>query len=253
MAERSHDSPVIRYRSWAEFSSSFRRDLFDDDVFVRGRFLFRGVRAARWRLESSFDRRFPLLPPGEREAVSKRLLRDFLKECEAHALPAVVFEDETTALALGQHFGLPTRLLDWSESPYVAAFFAFDGSLTHVGPEERRDDVAIWVLDRRLARSPDCPGIEVVQLASVGNVRLRSQGGSFTRLTTEDIGLEQVAERLETTAGPLLRLIVLPPDEARAALADLDVMGVNHARLFPDLGGAAASALTRTMIDAPQI
>lgn len=244
--------PRMRYRSWADFTANFRHELFDDGVFRRGRFVFRGVARAEWRLESALDRRFGDAATGERETLARRLLDEFRTECDAHDVSSDVLGDDVATLALGQHFGLPTRLLDWSDSPYVAAFFAFASGFTEADerqPAGPNGDVAIWVLDRALASSESCPDIELVRLRSVGNVRLRAQGGSFTRLTSEDASLDAVAERLGVDGRPILRQFTLPAESMESAMADLDVMGINHSRIFPDLGGAAAAALVRVALE----
>jgi hypothetical protein len=244
--------PAIRYRSWREFTADFRHELFDDGVFRRGSFLFRGVARAEWRLESTFDRRYTHVPAGEREALARQLLNGFRSECDSHNVPSEVLSDDVSTLALGQHFGLPTRLLDWSDSPYVAAFFAFASGFTDTPAEHptgSRGDVAIWVLDRALASSERFPDVEVVRLRTVGNIRLQAQGGSFTRLRSEDVSLDAAAERLGSAEAPILRQLVLPAVEFETAIADLDVMGINHARIFPDLGGAAAATIVRVALE----
>ncbi len=49
--------------------------------------------------------------------------------------------------ALAQHYGAPTRILDWSLSPYISAFFAFMDAI--VLRQDERRDVAIFALDVR--------------------------------------------------------------------------------------------------------
>lgn len=49
--------------------------------------------------------------------------------------------DRASWLTLMQHYGLPTRLLDWSESPLVALYFALSSD------EDAKADAAVWVLN----------------------------------------------------------------------------------------------------------
>ena len=49
--------------------------------------------------------------------------------------------DHASWLTLMQHYGLPTRLLDWSESPLVALYFALSSD------EDAKTDAAVWVLN----------------------------------------------------------------------------------------------------------
>src|SRR5258705_10953331 len=97
------------YPSWDRLMGNLRAELFGDAPFEPGRYLFRGVCNADWKLVSSFDRQFPALE--DREHRSADLLRAFREESDGQLDAAAI--DDDTLLALGQHHGLPTRLLDW--------------------------------------------------------------------------------------------------------------------------------------------
>lgn len=240
-----------RYNDWQQFKRELIPDLFADSTFHRGQYLFRGVRDAGWTLSPKFDRVFSYL--GAREKVTEfgRLVAAFKEACEAHDVPSAVLSDERLLMALGQHYGLPTRLLDWTESPYVAAFFAYYDAVMYHGDQlsdESGAAAAVWALHLSSDIWSEEMGVSLVRASSIGNVRLRNQGGSFTLSRTPFASLEEFVERT-SEPGVALTQIALPLADARTALSDLDVMGINPARLFPDLTGAADLATLRVLLE----
>lgn len=236
----------IPCRDWAEFKSTILKELFDDSFFKRDVFLFRGQGSAEWRLEPSFDRVFSNLDRNLKSGTMKELLRVFRAECGHFDVPDEFWNDDYVALALGQHYGLPTRLLDWSDSPYVAAFFAFHNALVNTN---RVAYVAIWALDRRASSvwSEDS-GVRVFSISSVGNLRLRNQYGKFTLLNSPFDCLEDYVLHCPEPA-VVLHKFIIPCSSSREAIADLDAMGINHSRMYPEIVGAALSARLRVILN----
>jgi hypothetical protein len=223
------------YPTWDALIRNLRAELFDDAAFEPGRYLFRGVCNADWNLVSSFDRQFPALE--DRERLSADLLRAFRDECDGQLDGAAT--DDVVVLALGQHHGLPTRLLDWSTSPYVAAFFALSDALVHA--ERAGRCVSVWALHRRAPLWGDQMGVTVVTVHAAANPRLRNQVGCFTHSRNPYASLEEYVEHAAWD-GPALTQLSVPACEAARGLAELEMMGITAARLFPDLVGAAQAA-----------
>lgn len=97
----------------------------------RSPYAYRGVTSNGYGLETSFSR---LKSPG----TEKHLLRNFKKYTNS------ILNNRNNLwelLAVAQHYGLPTRLLDWTFSPYVALHFAT------LNTAKYDDDGAIWCLD----------------------------------------------------------------------------------------------------------
>jgi hypothetical protein len=196
-------------------------------------------------LSSSFDRRFGHLPSSARLEVWTRLTQAWSQSCEEAGLSNDIVGDERKLWALGQHYGLPTRLLDWSLSPYVAAFFGFNDCLLRRDSATSR--VAVWILHTSSSAWTSELGVEIVSAPSLDNVRLRNQSGKFTFSRTPLPSLEEHVRQC-ACSGTALTKAVMPASEARAALADLDAMGINGYQLFPDLSGLAQLITMRVVL-----
>jgi hypothetical protein len=238
------DIREIRFDSWREFT----RDLIPDLVSAgpyQATHLFRGMGSARWRLESAFDRVFVHVPPDEREAHFAGLLDLFRDACREHGVADEVCRDDQRLIALGQHYGLPTRLLDWTTSPYVAAYFAYRNVLRCPDPADSH--VVLWML-HRASGVWSGHDVDVIRVPTFRNDRARSQAGLFTRSRSPFGSLEEVVSRCVEVDGVALTRMLLPVGDVRAVLADLDLMGISESTLFPDLTGAATACLVRLLL-----
>jgi hypothetical protein len=235
---------IIQSESWQNFKSAVLQNLFEHKPFERGPFLFRGQGSADWPLKTSFDRWFQG-PKAKKRAVSERLIKLFEQEAEGLTIERDIWNDDSRRLALAQHYGIPTRLLDWSESPYVAAFFAFSNLRSETLKDDDKHQVGVWCLDRRKVDvwTADS-GVEVVHIPSYGNERVRNQLGWFTLLKAPYDTLEEYVAHFED-ANEALRLIRIPAREVRRALADLELMGITFSKIYPGIEGSAKTALLR--------
>jgi hypothetical protein len=111
------DAGAIRIGSWSELQVALFADSWVPEIGrYRSRYAFRGLSDARYPLETTLMR----LGGGYAE-LERHLLRNFRK----YAHQRVVERDSVWHwLAVAQHYGLPTRLLDWTYSPFAALHFA---------------------------------------------------------------------------------------------------------------------------------
>ena len=115
----------IAYRDWGHFKQEVFHDLAGKNKgdLSFGRYLFRGQGSQNWRLETSFDRRCNDGSKEERRSLEKSLIDALRRELKPEEISIDDESNHEMLLALAQHHGLPTRLLDWTESVYVAVFF----------------------------------------------------------------------------------------------------------------------------------
>jgi hypothetical protein len=134
----------IRVSSWGELQEALFADAWQPQIER-----FRSTFAYRGRNDAAEDLRTSLLRlGGEPVSVESHLLRSFRKYARRADVP---HDSIWNWLALAQHHGLPTRLLDWTYSPYVALHFA----TAQVASFDR--DGVVWMVDYVGAqeRAPD--------------------------------------------------------------------------------------------------
>jgi hypothetical protein len=124
----------IRVESWNELNDQvFAESWMEPLGRFRSNFVFRGMSDANHSLRTSL---YQLSDTPEQ--IESHLLRNFRKY--AHR-GSVARDSIWSWLALGQHHGLPTRLLDWTFSPLVAMHFATEQLAKYTA------DAAIWCVD----------------------------------------------------------------------------------------------------------
>jgi hypothetical protein len=245
----------VEVRNWQELQSKLYQGAWQDDLQrFRSPFVFRGVSNANMSLESTLTR----LGPGY-ERRERSLLRNFRKY--AHR-SAVNVDSLWNWMALAQHHGLPTRLLDWTFSPFVALHFATADF------EQWSKPAAIWCVNcikvkrhlppvlRRALKDEDSDVLTIEMLdhaaPTLGRLeslsrlrfmaffeppsldeRIVNQSALFSVMSNAS---ESVTEWLSTHPDLIYRVIV--PSRLKGEVRDkLDQANINERVLLPGLDG----------------
>jgi FRG domain len=161
------------FDSWGEFKSRLP-DLHAGSRVLISRFLFRGQAHSDWSLTSGFDRSFSGDDHRRQDEFEKYL--GFFRHLNRR-LGLELPDNDMEVGAIAQHYGMPTRLIDWSLSPYTAAFFAF-----YYGKVDRVDTthIAVWGLEAmRFKKEIDPRYFELVTPKIARNLRMHRQSGKF--------------------------------------------------------------------------
>ena len=251
---------TVRLQSWMDFKQFVQQ--FSEN------WAFRGQANAHWVLNNAIERTSFI---HFRKGIEAEFLADFQRGARNY-----LSRDETPNhliewLALMQHHGAPTRLLDLTRSPFIAAFFAFEVCTMH-----REHYVAIWGvnIDYLKTRAVEAlsDGFSDVLMENKNlineklfekifydnnrklvfpvepfrmNRRYSLQQSVFISTGTSDTPL---MDQLLFLGDQMSRAVVkmeIPTEYKNEVLRDLLKMNVHKATLFPDLDGYSTSLRLR--------
>jgi hypothetical protein len=257
----------LPFANWSEFRGSVSERIKDAQSaclpksavekydFETRRYIFRGHACSSWPLWASFDRIFAqhkkLEDPRD---VYEDFFRTFLVDSIRNGVnddrdwigvkrqdimdrAKYPMEGLTKFESLARHWGLPTRLLDWTWSVYVAAFFAFWREVDLV-----EDNVAIWALDIDEAIRCFDESVAFIEEIYPGNQNRTAQEGVYTINKSNVLRLDSLfmrgnARYRVTPKFPILFKCLLPRSGMDQIVRDLRQMRISPIKMFPGKDG----------------
>jgi|SRR5215469_925163 len=261
------------------FALQERAESWDDFLQwtdLPGSWCFRGQRESQWSLCTSLDRQVEehsftskdsltveTFWHRDRDLEEKQNIRLFSNHLEDHNLPGIPPQtDLGSCFAVMQHYGTPTRFLDWTNSPFVAAYFAFEEDAREQGRCS-----AIWALDldwlaqrarellpenlwpvdfdsgavdwrqNNLLIGNDKPTILTIE-PRYSNERMIAQKGVLLCKLRHDVhfsfSLMYMMINPELVDEPVLRKLEIHTSRRNEFLRNLKGMNIDRASLFPD-------------------
>jgi len=230
------DSKITaRKMNWGDFKDRI-------STISKDKYLFRGQQKP-WRLSTSFHRR-------ERYRISEFITKDVpqlhqrLSAITPHYFDLESPKENGAFFNLLQHHGYPTPLLDWTRSPYVAAFFAFrDWQINYQGNEYIRiyifnDQEWQTTFPQIQSIDPAFLHLSVTEFIAINNPRTVPQQSVTTVTNIDDIEsyiIEKGAQSNPPTE--FIEAIEIPANQREAVMDDLRFMGITAASMFPSIDG----------------
>lgn len=200
--------------------------------------LFRGQLEAEWDLVPGLGR--PGIFRDEIEKYEKDIFCDFKRRAIPFLPKTFNTNSDWEWLALAQHFKLPTRLLDWTENPLIALFFAFEVK------KRNTKDRAVWVFETAedehvdandFSKSPFILTKTSVYAPNQITRRITAQSGWFTVHKYVEQSDKFKPFNLNRKFKNRVFKIIIPNKLRNDMLIRLDRLGANSFSIYQDLEG----------------
>jgi hypothetical protein len=233
--------------------AEFLTALQEDQGTNPGTIWFRGHAVATWQLLPGFMRSVA-------DTSETTLLNRFRQSAAMLADRRPISSFDWTFLM--QHYGVPTRLLDWSESPLISMYFAVEDWVSRPGT-----DAALWCLwptalnknanivdkvegqyipsfedeelqaysTESLRQNTRIELFPVATIATRNNARIQAQLGTFTIHHNKKIPIEAVGD------GSHVAKYIIPSDQRDCIAKELRLLGMTRFSLFPELASVGAA------------
>jgi len=256
----AHTYTTISLNDWESY-----RQFLDS---LSGNWVFRGQADAGWELQNAIERTdFVGLHPN----IEQEFVAEFQRGARNYLTRDQIPEHLIEWLALMQHHGAPTRLLDFTKSPFIAAYFAFE-----ICSATESNTIAIWAINihylkaRSLAAFSAHYNEDLLKSGQLIHEQLfekifyenrcrlvfpvepfrMNRRYSLQQSIFVSTGIASVPfmEQLGFLGADMERAVIkieLPAVLQKPVLRELQRMNLNRASLFPDLDGYAASLRLR--------
>lgn len=240
-------------------------DFIHESLDAKENYWFRGLGKAPYELKPSLYRHPAKTDAQELLELEKELMIRF----KQRSLPFLnrKIENEWDQIFLMQHYGAPTRLLDWTENPFIGLFFALVDAKKDTSTKHYTEDAAVWcvnpakwnylslqhlsygggvltIADKRVnTYSPETdfkfmPSDPVAIHGTYNSPRIVAQRGAFTIFGKNTQSMEEIYKKYSTHEEILVKL-VLPRDKIGLLLEATVNMGYSDSVIYPDLDGLA--------------
>lgn len=211
---------------------------------------FRGHADARWKLQPNYDR---LKSPLE----EMQLLALFRQNASLLLENAPREPYDFGWMFLMQHYGVPTRLLDWTENPLVALYFAIEDK------KSANKDAALWILSPldlnklstkeqvyipsfeddwlanysvvQYSKGKDNGILPIAAIATRNNPRIQAQLGVFTISHLKKTPIEEIDQRRHCIK------LTIPSTAKEKLREELKILGITRFQIFPELSSIGES------------
>jgi len=255
---------IIDIKSLTKFSSFIEKQL---QISADHTLWFRGTGTTSYKLSPSIHRHPDITDAGLIIDLETKIIDRFNQRSIPFLAKPLDKLNDWETLFFMQHYRIPTRLLDWSENPFIALYFALTSAKFEIvsKKKEYKEDAAVWVLDpvvwnkeslkdysynkgiltvqehylnsyKPRTRFDDIREKPVAIFGTHNSPRIVSQRGVFTVFGKKIKAIEDTYIDDSFPQDCLIK-INLPKDEINTLLKSLTSIGITDSVVYPDLEG----------------